>query len=129
MTRRIIALVTIVFALGAAGPLTAPEAAAGSSQVIADCYAHSSLTQHYSVTALRAALGTMPADVKEYTDCYDVITHQLYTQLGGVPPAGSISHPRATSSGSFLPVPVVTVLAVLAVVAAGFGALAVRRRR
>jgi hypothetical protein len=106
----------------------APAALAGSANPVADCNAHATLTQHYSVSQLRKALSTMPADIKEYTNCYDVIQRQLLAQLGKSQPSSSNS-PSTSSSGSFLPTPVIVVLVVLILAAVTFGAVALRRRR
>ena len=111
-------------ALGAA--LVAAPAVAASAQPVADCNAHGKLTAQYSVAQLRNALSTMPADVKEYTDCYDVIDRQLLSQLSGSRGNGGTT---SASSGSFLPTPVIVVLVLLALAAAALGAVALRRRR
>lgn len=93
--------------------------------MISDCNTHGRLTQRYSVSQLRAALGTMPADVKEYTDCYDVIQRTLFAQLSSTHVGGS---GKSSSGGSFLPTPLIVVLAVLVVGALGLGAVALSRR-
>jgi hypothetical protein len=113
-----------------AGTLAVPAAgASGQPGPVADCNAHGQLTHAYSAAQLRSGLNTMPADIKEYTDCYDVIQRQLLGQLGK-PEPGAAPAPSSDSSsgGSFLPTPVIVVLVVLILVAAGFGALALRRR-
>ncbi len=51
--------------------LTLPAAA--SADPVRDCSTNGSLTQRYSAAQLRSALKSIPADVKEYTDCYDQI--------------------------------------------------------
>jgi hypothetical protein len=121
-------LVALVGALLACSAAVALPVSAAQSQVVADCNAHGHLTGHYSSAQLRNSLSTMSADVKEYTNCYDVIQRALLAQLGAShagsgSPAGSQS-----SSGSFLPTPVVVVLVLLVLGAAGFAVLAVRRR-
>lgn len=103
-----------------------PTAAASSgAAALADCNAHNQLTHHYTAAQLKAALSAMPADVKEYTDCYDVIERALLTQLGQYHPAAAAS---SGSGGSFLSAPVIVVLAVLVLSAAAFGGAAMRRR-
>lgn len=102
--------------------------AAASSPVIADCNSHGRLTGHYSVAQLHAALSEMPADVQEYTDCYDVIQRQLLAQIPGVRPSRPVSSAQG-SGGSFLPAPVIVAIAVLAAAGATLGAVALRRRR
>jgi len=111
-----------------AAGVSAPGAVAAVSPVIADCNSSGHLTRHYTVVQLRTALNTMPADVKEYTDCYDVIQQQLLTQLSGGR-AASAPAPSSGGGGSFLPTPLLVVLVVLVIGAAGFGIVAVRRRR
>jgi hypothetical protein len=127
MTRRLLALVVVGFAAGVvtAGVPAAPAAAANGSQVISDCNTHGRLTQRYSVAQLRTALNAMPADVKEYTDCYDVIQRALLAQLGGAHTGGGDSG----GGGAFLPTPLIVVLVLLALAAVGLGAVALRRRR
>jgi hypothetical protein len=113
-------------ALAAAGVLGASPAGAAQTKVVADCNAHARLTQPYTVAELRNALSTMPADVKEYTNCYDVITRALLAQVGGSNHGGGGS--GTSSGGSFLPVPLIIVLVVLILGAAAFSAVALRRR-
>jgi len=123
--RRAVALALIMAACASTGVLLAPGLAAATSPAVADCNAHSRLTAQYTATQLRGALATMPADVKEYTDCYDVIQRVLLADLGGTHVNGAGS---GGSGGSFLPVPVLIVLGVLVVTAAGYGIAAARRR-
>jgi len=108
--------------------LIVPSTALGAPQsgAVADCNAHGQLTHQYTDSQLRIALGTMPADVKEYTDCYDVIQRALLAQVGSV--HDSPASASGGSGGSFLPTPVIVVLVVLVAVGAALGALALRRR-
>jgi hypothetical protein len=115
----------VLLACACAAPVAS---AAGQTGPVADCYAHQQLTHRYSTAQLRRALNTMPADIKEYTDCFDVIQRQLLAQLGHAKP-GAAASKSSSSGGSFLPTPVIVVLVVLILVAAGFGAVALRRRR
>jgi hypothetical protein len=94
---------------------------------ISDCNAHGQLTAHYSSATLQAALGQMPVDVREYTDCYDVIERQLLAQQGQAT-GGTATTAPASSSGSFLPTWLIIVIVLLALAAVTFGALAIRRR-
>jgi hypothetical protein len=115
-----VALATVVL-LSVTGP-----AVAWASTPNADCTAHGRLTTSYSVAQLQAALQSMPADEKEYTNCYSEIQRALLASL----PA---SHHRsgksdATASGSFLPTPVIIALVVLALGGASAGIVALRRR-
>jgi hypothetical protein len=118
------ALAVLVGALIVGGSLTAAPALAATSPAITDCVAHGALTKTYSVGELHHALTTMSAPTREYTNCLDVLNRAL---------AAAISKPGGDStgssgSGSFLPVPVIIILAVLVVAAITFAVLAVRRR-
>jgi hypothetical protein len=106
-----------------AGPTVA---GATTSTAVADCSSHGRLTRTYSVAQLQTALGTMPADIQEYTNCYDVIKRALLDQASTTSKGGGGSDTK--SSGSFLPTPVIVVLALVVLVGAVFGALAMRRR-
>jgi hypothetical protein len=128
MTRRAITLLAVVGALSLGAPMLAAAASGGTaSQAITDCNDHGQLTQYYSPSALRAALAQMPVDVKEYTDCYDVIERQLFKELGAKSPTGTTGT-SSSSGGSFLPTWLIIVIVILALAAITFGALAIRRR-
>lgn len=103
--------------------LALPSPALAISPVTADCNAHTKLTHTYSVGELRNALATMPADVKEYTSCYQTIQDQLYRQLGKTVP-GSAS---ASSTSSGISTPVLIVIIVIIVVGGGLAYSAWRR--
>ncbi len=107
--------------------LCAAASAATTSPVIADCNAHSQLTQHYTVAQLRTALNTMPPTVKEYTNCYDVINRALLAQVGSGSGGGGGSAGKG-SGGSFLPVWLIIVLALLIVGGGTYAFLAYRRQ-
>ena len=127
MTRRAITLLAVISALSLGAPMAAGAVSGPASQAITDCNDHGQLTQHYSANTLRAALAQMPVDVKEYTDCYDVIERQLFKQVGSsATPTGAAT--GSSSGGSFLPTWLIIVIVVLALAAITFGALAVRRR-
>jgi hypothetical protein len=115
----IAAAAVLVVALLAASP-----ASARLSKAVADCNAHTRLTQTYTAGQLRTALNTMPADVKEYTNCYDVIQRALLADIGGIKADAGDS---GGGGSSFLPTPLLIVLGVL-VVAAGVFAVVARRR-
>lgn len=107
--------------------LAAPAAwAAAGNPIINDCEANGQLTHTYTLSQLRHALAAMPASVKQYTNCYDVIQQALIQarKTGSAGPAGS-----GGSGGSFLPTPVLIILIVLVLAALGLGGLAVVRRR
>jgi hypothetical protein len=97
--------------------LATPAAFGASSPVISDCNSHGSLTQHYSVTQLHTALSTMPADVQEYTDCYNVIQRQLMAQVA----SHQVASVDPSGGGSSLSTPLLIVLILLVV---GGGAVA-----
>jgi hypothetical protein len=121
----LIALLGTLAVLTGAG-FARPAGAASLNPVVADCNAHGRLTQTYSLGELQTALSTLPADVKEYTDCSDVINRALLAQTGSDAHSGSGG---GGSGGSFLPTPVIVILILLVLAAATFGAMAVRRRR
>jgi hypothetical protein len=127
MMRRAILLLALGCALLIGAPALAAAAAGGSAaEAISDCNDHGQLTQQYSTQVLRQALAQMPADVREYTDCPDVIQRQLLKQQVN---SGAASGTAAPSSGSsFLPTWLVVVIVLLALAAITFGALALRRR-
>jgi hypothetical protein len=97
--------------------------AAGGNAILTDCQANGQLTHSYTLKELRHALAIMPASVKQYTSCYDVIFQGIAT----------VQHGKTTGptggGGSFLPTPVIIVLVVLILAGVTFGALAVRQRR
>lgn len=71
--RRLI-LQTALVLIGASA-LLAPEAALAGPT--GDCNANGHLTGHYSRAELQSALSSMPVTIKEYTNCYDVISRAL----------------------------------------------------
>lgn len=91
--RKLLLRTTLLGCLGAA--LLAPATAAADP--VQDCSTNGTLTQRYSAGELASALRSMPADVKEYTDCYDQIRRaQLAAAAGG----GTRSHRKSSGSGS-----------------------------
>lgn len=107
------------------GVILPSAVAAGVSPPVADCSEHGKLTQHYSPSELQNALATMPTDVKEYTNCPNVIQQQLLAELG----KGSDSGGGGGGGSSFLPAWVIAVLVVLILAGAAAGAMAFRNRR
>jgi hypothetical protein len=118
--RRFSTLIVLVVALAVAAP-----ARAAQSPVVGDCVAHGQLTQTYTLGQLRTGLSTMSADVKEYTNCYDVIQRALNAELAGIKPKVTTA---SGSGGSFLPTPVIVILVLLALAVVTFGAISLRRR-
>jgi hypothetical protein len=124
---KLVALVCAALALAIAGAGLPTALAAGGNPIINDCQSTGKLSHSYTLPQLRHALAIMPASVKQYTSCFDVIQNGIVTakrtgRAGGPPPGQS-------SGGSFLPTPVIVILVVLILIAVTFGALAVRRRR
>ena len=117
------AATTALLALLCVAPATA---AAPAANPVADCNAHTSLTRHYTAAQLQHGLATMPADVREYTNCYDVLNRALTAQLAAA--HGGSGGGGGEGGGSILPAPVLAVLAALVVAAAGLGVVALRRR-
>jgi hypothetical protein len=124
--RKTITLLTVLCALGAVSQsvFLTPAAAAGLSPAVQDCDAHAQLTRHYTVAQLRTALATMPVDVKEYTNCGDVIQRALLAEVGTLRGKGG----SGSGGGSFLPTWLIVVLALLVVGGAVFGVYAWRQR-
>ena len=100
-----------------------PGQALAISPVIADCNAHTKLTHSYTVSQLRTALATMPADVKEYTSCYQIIQAALYHKLGKPVPGSAGS----SGGGSGISAPILVVIIVVIVVGGGLAYAAWRR--
>ena len=123
MKRRFRIIVAVGLCVGLLAP--AQSAAASLTPPVADCNVHNKLTRHYPASELENALSTMPSDISEYTDCYDVIQQQLLAEIGHAKLNGS----GGGSGGSFLPTPVIVVLAVLALAALALGGVALARRR
>ena len=91
MTRRVRQLISLVAATAA---LCAPAAAWGSPDaVIQDCASDGSLDGSYSDADKRAALGRLPADLDEYSDCRSMIS----AAIGGT--GGGNANAAASSNG------------------------------
>jgi hypothetical protein len=105
--------------------LAAPVAlGAGGNAIINDCQSTGRLTHSYTLQQLQHALAVMPATVKQYTSCYDVINQGILTVR-----AGHETGPTGGGGGSFLPTWVIVILVVLVLAAVTFGAIAIRQRR
>jgi hypothetical protein len=100
-----------------------PAVAAGLAPPVADCYAHGGqLTKTYTAAQLKNGLSTMPADIREYSPCYDTLQRALLNLIHGLNGGGT------GGGGSFLPVWLIVVLALLVLGGAGLGIVAVRNR-
>jgi acyl-CoA reductase-like NAD-dependent aldehyde dehydrogenase len=110
----------------AAATVAVPPALAAGNAVVNDCQTNGKLTGSYTLAELRHALAIMPASVKEYTNCPDVITQAENSALSTGHFVGGAGK---GSGGSFLPTPVIVILVLLALAAVTFGAVAIRRRR
>jgi hypothetical protein len=67
----------ILLVASAVGLCSAAPALADATKVVQDCNANGHLVGHYSQGELQGALNGMGADVKEYTNCYDVVRRAL----------------------------------------------------
>jgi hypothetical protein len=114
---------TALTTLGLAGTLAAPALAAGLAPPVADCSLHGSLTHGYTAAQLQAGLATMPVETREYTDCYNILQRALLQKIGKL--GGGES---SGGGGSFLPVWLIAVLAVVVLGGAGLGVVALRNR-
>ena len=121
--RKRLALLVLLMGLGCV-TFTASAGAAGLTPPVADCDAHGQLTQSYTAAQLRTALATMPADVKEYTNCSDVIQRALLAKIGKLGDSSG-----SGGGGSFLPTWLLVLLIVLVLAGAGLGAVALRNRQ
>jgi cobalamin biosynthesis Mg chelatase CobN len=82
-----------------AGCLLAPSLAhASGAAVIRDCEQHGQLTGHYSQADLNSALNSMPADLKEYSNCEEAV--QQAQAAGASKPRSSKNSPTGTDSTS-----------------------------
>jgi hypothetical protein len=117
--RRLLAIVALG---GVFGLLATPASAAGLSPPVADCQLHGHLTQTYTAAQLRNGLSTMPAYIREYSGCYNVLQQALLEKIH------HLSGGNASGAGSFLPTWLIVVLAILVLGGAAFGIVALRGR-
>jgi hypothetical protein len=123
---RMLCVVVVGGMLALALATPAAHAASGGvgNPVINDCEHNPQLTHAWTLSQLREALKVMPADVKEYSGCYDIIEEAILKDRRPGTGGGS----GGSSGGSFLPTPVIVILVILILVALGFGAMALRGR-
>ena len=125
--RHRLALLVALLALCACACPPSALASSGAGGVLADCNAHAQLTETYSAGQLQSALRTMPADQKEYTDCYDVIQRALLADIGHLHAASGDS--QQGGGPSFLSTPVIIGIVVIAFAAVMLTGIALQRRR
>src|ERR1700736_2369994 len=96
---RRLTLQTVLVLTGAAALIAPPAAMAGP---LGDCNSNGKLTGHYSRSELQAALSSMPVTIKEYTNCYDVISRALAATAtaGGGGGSSSGTPGAATTTGT-----------------------------
>lgn len=124
MSRRsLVALVVSCALVAGLGCSLAGVASGATPNPTADCSAHGRLTQQYTAAELRQALATLPADVREYTPCFDELTAALLAAVHGGKGGGG------GSGSGLLSTPVIVIVVVLVLAAATLAAIAVRRRR
>ncbi|MGZ4178829.1 MAG: hypothetical protein ACXVUX_21675 [Solirubrobacteraceae bacterium] len=110
-----------VLTLAVTGP-SAAQAASSANPILNECTS-GRLSHSYTLQQLQHALNIMPAYLKQYSSCVDVINQGILT----------VKHGKQTGptggGGSFLPTPVIIILVLLVLAAVTFGALAIRQRR
>jgi hypothetical protein len=122
---RALKLLTCV-CLVAGGLAVAAGAAVAKQSPAVDCNTHNyTLTQQYTPEELQHALATMPAQIKEYTPCYQVIQEEL-TRLTKT--TTSTTGTGSGSGGSFLSGPLIAVVIVIVIVGGGAAYVASRRK-
>ncbi|HWE10304.1 MAG TPA: hypothetical protein VG325_13200 [Solirubrobacteraceae bacterium] len=105
------------------GALAASSAPGSAVRAIFAQCASGRLSGGYTSAQLRQALNSMSATVRQYTSCPDVVQAAIFRSQHH---RGSVA--AITSTGQFVPTPVVAVLGVLIVGAGGLGILAFLRR-
>jgi hypothetical protein len=115
--------VVTVWAVAPAGALGAVRVTGSAvQQIFAQC-ASGHLSGSYTVGELQQALNVMPATVSQYTSCPDVVQSAIVRTQRHQGAGATVS-----SHGTFLPLPVIAVLAVLLGTAGVLGVMALRRR-
>jgi hypothetical protein len=94
----------IAVLLAALVALALPSAAWGSSgAVIRDCNDDGKLDKKYSKKELKKALKRLPSDIKEYSDCPDVIRAAIDAAGPASPGGGASSSGGPPTSGGTIP--------------------------
>jgi hypothetical protein len=76
----------------------APSALASGADVLIDCNDNGRLTKDYSQKEYREALARMPADLKQYTDCENIIRRAQLGLPGSTGGAANAGTPFAGST-------------------------------
>ncbi len=124
--RRVVLLIAVL-----AVSATPAAARVGGADVIRDCTAHGHLTHRFKAGEYRAALRSLPADEREYGNCYDVIQRAEIQAIGhatGEPGAGGQRPSGPSSSSGGLPTPLLVLLILLAAGAVAGAVVVVRAR-
>jgi hypothetical protein len=96
MLRRLLAAAVLSFCL----LVPAGSALASGADVLKDCNNNGHLTKTYTQKELHQALAQMPADLREYSDCANII-RQAELGLSGGPGGGSSANPQANAQNPF----------------------------
>lgn len=79
----------------------AGSALAGGGDVLRDCNNNGHLTKTYTQKELHQALAQMPADLREYSDCANIIRRAELGLDGGGAGGGGGANPGATAQNPF----------------------------
>lgn len=92
-------LLTPLILIAALVALALPGSAAASADgVIRDCSRDGKLDQSYTRAELRGALSNLPADLREYSDCSEIIAAAVGNAAGGTGPKANSAVQRAGKS-------------------------------
>ena len=78
--------------------LPATPALASGADVILDCNDHGHLTRTYSQKEYRQALRQMPADIRQNTDCEDIIRRAQFGEPPTADPAANTNNPFGSAT-------------------------------
>lgn len=81
MDRLIVKFVLLMAVVTCLAALAAGAALASSAAVINDCNADGSIDGKYSASDLKNALGNLPSDVDQYSDCRSLINQALLNKV------------------------------------------------